>query len=715
VAEFTGGMITGLTALALSACAPDELTTGPEATRQEDLPVAFDHGTFPTSTGIYRIPYVDGFPVTVGNDHHDHNPVNRIDMSGDVGGGVIVAAASGWIRGIVDRHGNSSSRGDGLSADGSTPHFDNLEHACQDDDVVVGDCTDYNNYVWIEHPNGEWTKYTHLSTGSVPNAYQVGDWVDAGDVLGTESDIGRATGPHLHHEVGLPDDPGDLTPFTELGGFMVGGFGINLVPRVCDIPDNLYESDESYTAGPCANVPPVANAGGPYTVAEGSTVQLDGTGSFDPDGLPLTFAWSPGRYLDDRLVASPIFNGEDDAVVDLDLTVYDQVEAIPAGDETTVTVTNVDPSVTIDASTSTTINEGQTLAVKATFSDPGLLDAPFTAEVVCRDVTGYGLTVDGTVSSVVVGASAITGAVDASCPFGDTSQSGNPPSGTFEVTVRVTDKDEGTGEASFDLTVLNVAPTPTIAMTGATSVNGMSTFLTQVGQPLDLSGNVTDPGSDDLFLTWDWDDGSVDNAGYRLLQLVPDPFPSPTSNPRNVTDPQSHVWSGACFYEISLSATDDDGGSSQDDANVIITGNSGRARGVGYWLTQYRGNRSKDFDQATLGCFLSITEYMSAVFNEVRAGTGSAAEAVDVLFVAGDMGDMSLLLDQQLLGVWLNFANGAFSWDDVVDTTGDGVPDTTLSAAVSAAEATRLDAGATRDALEAQMKALEAINLMHGG
>jgi hypothetical protein len=251
-------------------------------------------------------------------------------------------------------------------------------------------------------------------------------------------------------------------------------------------------------------------------------------------------------------------------------------------------------------------------------------------------------------------------------------------------------------------------------MTGATSVNGMSTFLTQVGQPLDLSGNVTDPGSDDLFLTWDWDDGSVDNAGYRLLQLLPDPFPSPTSNPRNVTDPQSHVWSGACSYEISLSATDDDGGSSQDDANVIITGNSGRARGVGYWLTQYRGNRSKDFDQATLGCFLSITEYMSAVFNEVRAGTGSAAEAVDVLFVAGDMGDMSLLLDQQLLGVWLNFANGAFSWDDVVDTTGDGVPDTTLSAAVPAAEATRLDAGATRDALEAQMKALEAINLMHG-
>jgi hypothetical protein len=76
---------------------------------------------------------------------------------------------------------------------------------------------------------------------------------------------------------------------------------------------------------------------------------------------------------------------------------------------------------------------------------------------------------------------------------------------------------------------------------------------------------------------------------------------------------------------------------------------------------------------------------------------------------------MSFLLDQQLLGVWLNFANGAFSWNDLVDTTGDGVPDTALSAAVSAAEAVRLDPSATRASLEARMKAMEAINLMHGG
>jgi hypothetical protein len=42
-------------------------------------------------------------------------------------------------------------------------------------------------------------------------------------------------------------------------------------------------------------------------------------------------------------------------------------------------------------------------------------------------------------------------------------------------------------------------------------------------------------------------------------------------------------------------------------------------------------------------------------------------------------------------------------------------PDTLLSAAASAAEAAHIDPNVTRATLEAQMKALEAINLMDGG
>jgi Tol biopolymer transport system component len=39
------------------------------------------------------------------------------------------------------------------------------------------------------------------------------------------------------------------------------------------------------------NTPPIARAGGPYTVAEGGSLALDASGSFDLDGDPLSYSW----------------------------------------------------------------------------------------------------------------------------------------------------------------------------------------------------------------------------------------------------------------------------------------------------------------------------------------------------------------------------------------------------------------------------------------
>jgi hypothetical protein len=77
-------------------------------------------GQVVTSAGVYRIPYENGTAVTANNDHITHpNVPNRVDLGGP-DNAVIVAAASGIIRGLVDRHGNSNGLGDGLSADGSS-------------------------------------------------------------------------------------------------------------------------------------------------------------------------------------------------------------------------------------------------------------------------------------------------------------------------------------------------------------------------------------------------------------------------------------------------------------------------------------------------------------------------------------------------------------------------------------------------------------------
>ena len=55
----------------------------------------------------------------------------------------------------------------------------------------------------MQHTNGEWTKYTHLRTGTVGVfgfGRFVGEFIPAGTPLGIEGDIGIASGPHVHFE-----------------------------------------------------------------------------------------------------------------------------------------------------------------------------------------------------------------------------------------------------------------------------------------------------------------------------------------------------------------------------------------------------------------------------------------------------------------------------------------------------------------------------------
>ncbi|UCC25810.1 MAG: M23 family metallopeptidase [Gemmatimonadales bacterium] len=702
------GLVLGL----ISACG--DPVTSPDETGPEPPPVALSHDEYSESQGIYRIPYIDGASLTVASDAHDHVPASQVDLVGVEVGGEIVAAASGTIRAIVDRHGNDGQAGDGLSADGSEAHDDGAEHGCVDDDTVIGSCADYNNYVWIEHPNGEWTRYTHFATGSVAaNGWSAGDWVEAGQVLGTEGDVGAASGPGLQFEVGVPDDPDAAEPFQSLGGAMTPDFGENVLPLTCGLADLQYATGETHTAIPCAHQPPTADAGGPYEVDEGYVVPLDGSGSVDPEGLPLTFSWAPADLMDDPSLERPMFRGVDDGEIPVILTVYDQVEALSASAEASVNVLNVAPDVWIPEDQVTEIVEGQTLRVRASFGDPGLDDAPFTAVVQCHDVEGYDATVDGTVDFAAADGR-LEGTVTAACPYGDTSQSGDPSEGTFTVTVTVTDKDGGEGSASFEVAVLNEAPSPSVRSRRATMVNGNPTFLLSVGGTLPLAARVTDPGSDDLMLLLDWADGETETGSYLLDPPNRDPFPSPDLSPRDITVRTSHRFSDACYYPVLLTVSDEDGGTGIALTHVVVTGTARRVQGAGYWMTLYRGNRGGSLDEATLGCYLRIAGHMSAVFDEERTGTDSFDSSSDVLWTNDSRGAMDQLLDRQLLTAWLNFANGALGWSERVDTNGDGAADALFWEAITAAEEVRLDPRATRQELEEQKDILERINGMDG-
>ncbi len=186
------------------------------------LLVAAPAGAVDRSTGLYVIPYEPGTKVHVTNDHASHSPPNRIDMSGREGTGTyeIVAAAPGTIRYIQDSFSEARP--------GQDP------------------CN--NNYVWIQHANGEWTKYSHMEQFSTTEeaGLDVGDQVDAGEFLGYENDVGCASGNHLHFEVGVPANPADPI---DSQGFLRGGSNENRIPRICGIPGQQFVKNTDYVVG----------------------------------------------------------------------------------------------------------------------------------------------------------------------------------------------------------------------------------------------------------------------------------------------------------------------------------------------------------------------------------------------------------------------------------------------------------------------------------
>ena len=112
------------------------------------------------------------------------------------------------------------------------------------------DC--HNNYVWIEHANGEWTNYSHLAHDSVTKraGLKVGDHVEAGTYLGDEDAIGCAMLKHVHFEVAVPPASEPI----DSGGFLRDNDGgaRERDPRFCAVAGSAAVKGQTYVAGACA-------------------------------------------------------------------------------------------------------------------------------------------------------------------------------------------------------------------------------------------------------------------------------------------------------------------------------------------------------------------------------------------------------------------------------------------------------------------------------
>ena len=103
-------------------------------------------------------------------------------------------------------------------------------------------------------------------------------------------------------------------------------------------------------------LPPTANIVAPGQADEGQEVTMDGSGSSDPDGDPLTYSWDFGDDTTDTGVTTT-HTYADDGVYTVTLTVADDYGGEDSA-STTVTVDNVAPEV--DAGPDATIDEGDT-------------------------------------------------------------------------------------------------------------------------------------------------------------------------------------------------------------------------------------------------------------------------------------------------------------------------------------------------------------------
>ena len=444
---------------------------------------------------------------------------------------------------------------------------------------------------------------------------------------------------------------------------------------------------------------PTADAGGPYATDEGQDVVLDASAS--SGSSPLTYEWDldgDGEF-DDATGVAPTYDlvGQD-GVYTVSVKVTDADGAYDTA-STTVTVDNVSPAIVVG--NDGPVDESATVTVSGTATDPGWLDV-LTATVDWGDGTAVE-PLGGVLEQV---------RPDATLAFSGTHVYGD--NGDFTVTVCVADDDTEPCEETV-VVVDNVDPTATVDESSTTLVNGVPTFIGQVGTPLPIPANATDPGSDDLGFRWAWDDGTADDVQLSLVNPpTPEPpeppTPTPSVQPRDVDLVADHTYTDACFYEVTVTVTDDDGGSDGATANVIIVGTSDEVRSAGYWMHQFRQKGKVDLDPTELQCHLDIVGYMSGVFDETTSTT-TLAEALDVLDPSHNGGSAEQIFDRQLLAVWLNFANGSIGLDDLVDVDGDGIDETPFAAAVGAAEAVRNDPTATRAALLAQKDVIERINL----
>ncbi len=219
------------------------------------------------------------------------------------------------------------------------------------------------------------------------------------------------------------------------------------------------------------NDPPVADAGGPYTEAEGATVTFDASGSIDPDGTIVQYEWdwqNDGIFDSTTTTTTCEYVYTDDFYGQMNVRVTDN-EGETHTDIASVTIYNVNP--TADAGGPYQGQPNVDISCHAEATDPGSDDVPNL--IFQWDVNGDGIY----------------------ARYGQDITVNFSSGGTFKIYLRVVDDDGGIG---IDSATVNVSSEPPdVSAIPPQSVAEGSPFNT-----ISLDNYVDDPDNTDDQITW---------------------------------------------------------------------------------------------------------------------------------------------------------------------------------------------------------------------
>jgi trimeric autotransporter adhesin len=154
-----------------------------------------------------------------------------------------------------------------------------------------------------------------------------------------------------------------------------GSFDVQLIVR-----DNVGASSSASVVRITSNGPPTANAGNAQNVTVGGVVSLNGTGSSDPNGDALTYAWTlsapsgSAAVLNSTTSATPSFTADVAGAYTATLTVRDgRLDSAPANVVVTAAVGNATPVADAGPNQSVALNAN--VQLNGTASRDGNSDA----------------------------------------------------------------------------------------------------------------------------------------------------------------------------------------------------------------------------------------------------------------------------------------------------------------------------------------------------